>query len=388
MEPYDAYQPPFTRKILVAPLDWGMGHAARTIPLIHALRSYGNCQVLLGVSGHSGELLKAEFPSLEAVDLPALSMKYSAGRSQVLRIFFQIPRMILSVIREHYRLKKLVRVRQISAVISDNRYGLYCRKVPSILILHQLQFRFPPGVNFLSGIFSTIQAIWIKRFNQVWIPDLPGANSAAGVLSDPPAGLHHTYHIGLLSRFFYGKTGGHPVDDPYPLVALLSGPEPQRTQLEQLVEGELKQTGQRALLIRGVIGDGVMRSRGGVTRVSHMLSGELHRHLQSAGVVVCRSGYSSVMDLIALGKRAVLIPTPGQPEQEYLAAYLGQKGWFYSQHQHMFNLHEALQKVRDYFPPRVSVSGQLFRQINRLFEDLDLKKGEGQDQNRQAQTKT
>ena len=377
---------PAHKRILVAPLDWGLGHASRIIPLIHALRSYDRCEVLIGVSGKSGEFLKAEFPALETIDLPSLSVRYSGGSSQIVRIFLQIPRMILSVIQEHRRLSRLVNERGLSAVISDNRYGLYSRKIPSMLVLHQLHLRLPGVLHAWAGMFTRLQQRWISRFDQIWIPDMPGNKSLAGALSQPPARLHNTYHIGLLSRFFYGNTGRRPSGESYPLVALLSGPEPQRSMLEEMVCEQAQASGTRALVIQGVMGDGVMRAEGKITRVSHMLSVDLRRYLQLSRMVVCRSGYSSVMDMVALRKQALLIPTPGQPEQEYLAEYLQQKGWFLYQRQDHFHLEEALRQVNDYFPPRIPVSEQLFRRINRLFEWLE--QDESEDQNNQPQTKT
>ena len=365
------------KKILVAPLDWGLGHASRLVPLIETLRSYERCEILLGVSGRSGEFLKAEFPGLRTIPLPSLAVRYSASSSQILWMILQIPRMILSVIKEHLRLRKLVDEYDLSAVISDNRYGLYCRKIPSILVIHQLRLQLPGGLQGWARKFTRLQQRWIRRFDQIWIPDLPGDRSAAGMLSQPPGDLPNTYHIGLLSRFFYGYKGHGSAGASYPLLALLSGPEPQRSKLEELISRQIEVSGMRALIVQGVMGDGVMRTEGSITRVSHMVGDDLHRYLQSAGVVVCRSGYSSVMDLIALRKQALLIPTPGQPEQEYLADYLREKGWFFYQPQHLLQLEEALRQVNDYFPPRIAVSEHLFRRINQLFERL--KQGEGEE---------
>jgi len=356
------------------------------IPLIYALQGYGRCEVLLGVSGRGGALLKAEFPNLQAVELPSLSVKYSSGSSQIHRLILQIPSMLGSVIREHRRLRRLVDQYNLAAVISDNRYGMYCRKVPSMLIIHQLQFQLPRRINAWAGMLSRLQRLWISRFDQVWIPDMPGNKSIAGFLSQPPAHLHNSFHIGLLSRFYYGNRSQRPVAEYYPLLVLLSGPEPQRSKLETRICEQIRASGMRALLIQGVMGDGVWRTEGLITRVSHMLTNDLNRYVQAAGLVICRSGYSTVMDLIALRKQALLVPTPGQPEQEYLARYLQQKGWFFYQPQNQINIEEALRQVRACFPPRVPVSENLFRRINRLFEQL--KQGEGEDQNSQTQTKT
>ena len=200
-----------THRILVAPLDWGLGHATRVIPLIRALQGYGHYQVVLGVSGASGRFLEAEFPELERIELAAATIRYSRSSSQVWAMALQIPRLIISVFREHQQLKHIVETHGISAVISDNRYGLYLKGVPSVLILHQLNLLFPRGLNFWARILTWLQHHWIRRFDQVWVPDLQGDKSVAGWLSAAPHHLRHVYHIGLLSRFFYGSSRALPM---------------------------------------------------------------------------------------------------------------------------------------------------------------------------------
>ena len=368
------------QKILVAPLDWGWGHASRVIPLVWALQGYARCEVVLGISGMSGRMLASEFPGLTKVALPMPVVRYARGSSQVLKILLQLPRLFFGVLREHRALKKAVIRHGISAVISDNRYGLYSHQVPSVLMLHQVRMSFPGGVNLWTRVFNRMQRWWMRRFDQVWIPDLPGEKAVAGFMSAAPPGMKEVHHIGLLSRFFYGSQAHPQTDIAVHLLVVLSGPEPQRSRLEALLNPQLEELGVPAMLVRGVMGDGIIHTRGRVSRVSHLLSSDLQQYMRSAHVVVCRSGYSSVMDLIALRKQAVLIPTPGQPEQQYLAGRMMEKGWFYARQQERLDLPASLRQVKNYFPPRVAVSGNLFERINSLF--VRLEKGEGQNEHR------
>lgn len=336
--------------------------------------------MILGISGMSGRLLASEFPGLTKVELPMPVVRYARGSSQVLKILMQLPRLFFGILREHRALKKAVSRHSISAVISDNRYGLYCRQVPSVLILHQLRMSFPGGVNLWTRVFNRMQRWWMRRFDQVWIPDLPGEKAVAGFMSAAPPGVREVHHIGLLSRFFYGSQAHRQTDLAVHLLVVLSGPEPQRSRLEELLSPQLEELGVPVMLVRGVMGDGIVHTRGRVSRVSHLLSSDLQQYMRSAHVVVCRSGYSSVMDLMALRKQALLIPTPGQPEQQYLAGRMMKKGWFYARQQEDVDLPASLRQVKNYFPPRVAVSGNLFDRINSLF--VRLEEGEGQDEHR------
>ena len=337
---------------------------------MQALLGYGECEVILGVSGTSGDFLSAQFPHLKTIAFPAPRVSYSRGRSQVLRLAVQLPGLVAHVIREHRRLKKVIARERISAVISDNRYGLFHHAIPSILIIHQVNLIFPPGLRHLGRLATRMQHRWFRKFDQVWIPDLPGTDRVAGKLSAVPGTLDHLYSVGILSRFFYGKPSAAPVAQSYDIMVILSGPEPQRSKLERIITRQLHGTGLRALLVSGLLRGRTRYTIGSVTHVSHMFSEELLSHMRSSSTILCRSGYSSIMDMLALGKTAILIPTPGQPEQEYLAEHLYEKGWFYYEPQSQFTLERALARADQYRPPRMAVSGNLFARVNWLFEAL------------------
>jgi len=357
-------------KILICPLDWGLGHAARIIPLIHALKRYGDCEIILGVSGPSGKLLKSEFPNLSTIPFPSPRIRYSRSENQVFRLLLQLPRFLVTVWKEHHLLKKMVKKHALSAVVSDHRYGLYHRSIPSVLLLHQVNLILPRSLKLAGALANYWQHRWFRRFDQVWIPDLPGNKNVAGKLSRIPPSLNHLYPVGILSRFFYGQPALARQEGLWDIVVVLSGPEPQRSKLGAIIVRQLEQLGSKALLVSGEMGPRRRHNRGNITFVSHMLSQELHQHMRASRLVVCRSGYSSVMDLLALGKKALLIPTPGQPEQEYLARHLFQLGWFYYEKQEALNLSRALTQADGYNPPRMAVSERLFERIHWLYDRL------------------
>jgi predicted glycosyltransferase len=211
---------------------------------------------------------------------------------------------------------------------------------------------------------------WFRRFDQVWIPDLPGFKNVAGQLSHIPSNLNHLYPVGMLSRFFYGQPAAARQEGLWDIVVVMSGPEPQKSKLTEIIARQLKQLNAKALLVKGVPGSRDRYRDGGITVVSYMFGEELHQQMKAARLVVCRSGYSSVMDLLALGRQAVLIPTPGQPEQEYLARHLFEMGWFYYERQQTLNLARALGKAERYIPPRMAVSDDLFKRIHWLYGRL------------------
>ena len=363
------------KKILVCPLDWGLGHAARTIPLIHALQGYDDCEIILGVSGKSGELLKSEFPQLQALPFPSPHIRYSKSRNQVFRLMVQLPRFLAVIWKEHRLLKKMVERHDLSAVISDNRYGLYHRSIPSVLLIHQVNLIMPRGMKLLERMANYWQHRWFRKFDQVWIPDLPGFKNVAGRLSHIPFKLNHLYPLGILSRFFYGQPAATQQEGLWDMVVVMSGPEPQKSMLTEMITRQLKKLGSRALLVKGEPGSRHYYEDGGITVVSHMPGDELHQQMKAAHLVVCRSGYSSVMDLLALGKQAILIPTPGQPEQEYLARHLFDMGWFYFEKQQTLNLSRARTKADGFVPPRMAVSDALFKRINWLYGKLKEQEG-------------
>ena len=356
------------KRVLIAPLDWGLGHATRCIPIIHKFLSAG-CEVVLAGSGDSLRLLCLEFPDLTSITLPAYRPEYPRSGSMVWKMTFQLPKFVRVISRENSVLKKIVEEQKIDIVISDNRYGLFHSRIPSVLITHQSNILMPQRFGWLQGMVRYFNHRQMKKFSVCWIPDFPDSNRLAGELTF--FGATHelpVMHIGILSRFMRKRDSSTV---KYQVLLILSGPEPQRTILENIVMPQLKASGLSYFVVLG-------KPRPGADPdpnvADFLTTDQLLDRLNASELVICRSGYSSVMDMAALGKKVVFIPTPGQTEQEYLARTLQEKGIAFSMAQDQFNLQYALEESRKYngFPNGVQDDNLLSQAVGKI---LALRKG-------------
>ena len=325
-------------KILVAPLNWGLGHASRCVPLIHRLLDEGH-EVVIGGDGMSFTLLRKHFPKLRYVYLAPLNIHYSRSGNQTWAMLKAIPRLLLWRSKDRMMLKAILQEEHFDQVISDNRPGLHNEQVECIYITHQLHVKLSKVLRWAEAIASRIHARMYTRFNKVWVPDYEDINhSLAGELSHPSNLRRYSkktafQYIGPLSRFHSSITN-HPSPINYEVVAVLSGLEPQRTLLEQELIERYSGKEERVLIVQGLVNHPNTRiKRGNLTIVPSMADAELVPALLNARHIIARSGYSTIMDLEALRLLSVgnnkplpvhieLIPTPGQPEQEYLAVWL------------------------------------------------------------------
>ncbi|MEK6780500.1 MAG: glycosyltransferase [Bacteroidota bacterium] len=304
------------RKVLVAPFDWGLGHATRSIPIIRELQRR-DCEVLIASSGDALVLLKKEFPSIQSFELPSYRATYSRYFPLIFKVFFQLPKFLVVIAKEHHAIERIVKQQQVHFLISDNRYGCWTKLVPTVFITHQINIQMPFALQWIQAIVNFFNHRQIRKFNHCWIPDFP-ENRLTGKLTEP--GNVSVKFIGMLSRFNKVNTDVAPA---YDYLALVSGPEPQRTIFERKVRLCFSEVEGRKIVVRGLPGlvEEIV-SLGDLDEVSHLTADELQRIIEQSRLVICRSGYSSIMDVAALGKRALLIPTPGQTEQEYLGAEL------------------------------------------------------------------
>ena len=339
--------PEKNQRILVAPLDWGLGHATRCIPLIRYLLQAGHT-VLLAASGAQKTLLQQEFPALPCLDLVGYNIQY-AKKGLVLALLAQGSRLLKLIAQEHRWLQQTILTHKIDVVISDNRYGLYSPSVPCILITHQLALPLPRGFGFAQGVVRPILYHFINRFAACWVPDTAEAhNSLSGKLGHPKVLPSITVHyMGWLSRFA-------PASDQqeicYKALIVLSGPEPQRTQLENLLLPQLKNTAHPIVLVRGLPGhttslEGLPAH---ITQHNHVGANELEQLFLQSKYIISRSGYSTLMDAFTLGKLCIFIPTPGQTEQEYLAKRMGEKKLALTRQQQGFMLEEVLKAAEKF----------------------------------------
>jgi uncharacterized protein (TIGR00661 family) len=303
-----------SKTVLVAPLNWGLGHATRCIPIIRGLLAE-NFTPVLASDGIALQLLQKEFPELETITLPDYQIEYAKkGKNFKLKMLKDSPRMLKAISKEKKIIKKLVKERDFCGIISDNRFGVYSKKVPSVFMTHQL--------NVLSGkttwLSSKIHQLVIKKFDECWVPDVTGKPNLSGKLGHLKNSSLPLKYIGPLSRL-------HPQELPivYDLMVMLSGPEPQRTMLEDILFEEVKHFDGNVLFVRGKVEatqDNFQFLNCDV--YNFMQSTELEKAFNESAMVLCRSGYTSVMDLAKLNKKVFFIPTPGQFEQEYLAKRL------------------------------------------------------------------
>jgi len=347
------------KTILVAPLNWGLGHAARCIPLIQELMLH-QYDVLLGSDGPSLLLLRKEFPDLPFIELPAYHIEYPKNGSFFkLKMVAAVPQIRRAIASEKKIVKKLVKEGRIDGIISDNRLGVRHKKVPSVFLTHQL--RVLSGST--SALSSKLHQNYIKKFSACWVPDVLKSPNLSGKLGHPKKLKFPVTYIGPLSRM---KKEDRAI--VYDILVLLSGPEPQRSMLEsQLVAMLLKQP-QNVLLVRGVVEDQIQTTiTDNVTMVNFMQTRELERALNESRLVISRSGYTTIMDLAALDKTAYFIPTPGQYEQEYLAKHLKDRGIIPSCRQEKFRL-EKLEEVKVYSGLSAIESEVNYARLFSLFE--------------------
>jgi len=327
-------------RILVAPLDWGLGHATRCVPIIKALITHGAVPVI-GADKGPLALLRAEFPQLEHVRIPGIVVRYGKGPSQTWAMAKQFPAMLRSVREEQLLFDRLRKDLRLDAVISDQRFGIRAGELPSVLITHQI-FPFSP---MGQAILRRINRGQIDRFDRCWIPDMPKIPGLAGELSHGHHVPGHARYLGPVSRFGDGDVPAS--SESYRVVAVISGPEPQRTIFEQEVIKQLRAVDGRHLVVSGTPGQQEERREGNIRTVPHLGAEALRNALLGAEFIVSRSGYTTLMDLHALGRSALLVPTPGQPEQEYLAKLHVAIGDHNIQRQHELDIATALQD-----PPR------------------------------------
>jgi len=326
---------PEPTRILVAPLDWGLGHATRCMPIIQELERQGVLPVLAS-AGSAAEYLQKERPELPFFKLPAYGVRYRT-HNMAYNMALQLPRILHTIWQEQRYVQRIIRSQKISAIISDNRYGAWSKAVPSVLVSHQLHLRVPYR---LGSPVNAIHRKALRRFTACWVPDEPGADSLSGSLSIPRGSLQ-LRHIGLLSRFAGSPTEKRE-EAAIEALALLSGPEPQRSILEQEILPQLREISGLCVVVGGKRGAATHWESGNIQYYSLLKADKLAPLLRRAKTVICRSGYSSLMDLAALGKQALLIPTPGQTEQLYLARRLQQQQRVVVQRQGSLRLAEGI----------------------------------------------
>jgi hypothetical protein len=326
---------------LFTPLDWGLGHTTRCIPLIRQFLEHGHL-VTVAVSEPHNLLIREAFPDVEILKLEGYKVKYAKNpRFFPIKMALQFPKILLRHFRDRLWIKNLLLNRTFDIIISDNRYAMFHDQAKSIIITHQLEIK--TGKSALDKLVQGFIYKWIERFDECLIPDFEGAENLAGALSHPKTkpDLPLKY-LGPLSRFVLSDE-----KVVYDLAILISGPEPQRSLFELQMITQLQDCKKKVLLVRGLPkGKVAMKlNHPNVEVCDHLGEQELNQKILQSQYVVCRSGYSTLMDLYILRKSATIIPTPGQSEQEYLAKHLDGKYGFTSIEQKQLNLKDLLDQI-------------------------------------------
>lgn len=338
------------KTILICPLDWGLGHGSRCIPLIKAFLQQGH-QVIIAADKGPAALLKGAFPDLKHVTFPGLEIRYPENGNFAAYMMKTTPDLIRQTALEEEFVGRLVQEYGIDVVVSDNRYGARCKSVKSIFITHQLFVRGTPWTRWLEPVMKQMTWHYIRKFDACWVPDFESTPNLSGSLahgSDLP--LHNTRYIGPLSRFGLVSEENPEIEIP-DLLAVLSGPEPQRSMLEKIIVEQSIQYNIRTTIIQGKPGEGASTIEKGIQKIPHLSDGKLKYLLKRCSKLICRSGYSTLMDIQHTGTPALLIPTPGQTEQEYLARLYAERGWYSWRSQKALDLKRDLAGVREYHPP-------------------------------------
>ncbi len=290
-------------------------------------------------------ILKKEFPNIEYIPLKGYRIKYPKnGMFFVLKIISQIPKILRAIYNENRWLKTQLKDRRWDLIISDNRYGLYTKKTKTVFITHQLHIISGFG-NIPDTLLQRIVYNKINKFNMCWIPDVQDeVYNIGGKLSHPIEKPHHTKFIGPLSRLEIISTQANG-----PILILLSGPEPQRTVFENILLKQLNRIqNEKIIFVRGLPESTTkIKDEVGVQFINFIDVNSLSRIMSEASLVICRSGYSTIMDLIKLNKKALLIATPGQSEQLYLAYHLQEMHRFIARSQETVSLAEDIKTCRN-----------------------------------------
>jgi UDP-N-acetylglucosamine:LPS N-acetylglucosamine transferase len=321
------------KRIFVAVLNWGLGHATRSVPLIKELQLQG-AEPIIGSDGEAADFLKGFFPELQYVEMPSYKVRYE-NNDMYLNMAKQLPSLLWTLQKERSFIRQIIEKYKIQGIISDNRYAVSSNEIPSVFLGHQLNIRISNF--FVSKLINYLNHQFLSKFGKIWVPDFEDDNNLSAELS---SGFKHNAlsFIGSLSRLNTEVSS----NTTYKIVAVLSGPEPQRTYFEDILTSKLRALDIPSLLVRGIVKTGADKKIGQLSIKNFANEEELASLIKGAELYIARSGYSTLMDLAKIGSGALLlVPTPGQTEQEYLANRLRIKNSALVQQQHKLDIQLA-----------------------------------------------
>jgi hypothetical protein len=323
-------------RILICPLDWGMGHTTRMLPIASELLREGH-EVVFGGSERQLALVKNDLPAAGTLIFAGFTTRYSKVLPMYLYTLFRVPAFITALIREHRQLKSVLSSGGFDMVISDNRMGLWNKSVKTIYITHMLRIPMPLMLRFLEPIGVWIHRQFINKYDECHIPDSEGESNLSGRLAHKVRLPNNARYTGILSKFSICK----PEDIVLPQklahlhnrtysVLILSGPEPQRGLLRKTISSGWHNRDEPLVILEGNPSDETtITVSDRIISVSHLTPAAMAAVIMESNEIFSRSGYTTIMELASLNRldiRATLIATPGQTEQEYLSRYISNTG--------------------------------------------------------------
>ena len=345
------------KNILVCPLDWGLGHATRMVPVINELIAQG-ANVILAGDNRPLDFLMRYYPENTVIKLEGFSPVYPEKGSMAWQLIKSVPDMIISSKVARKSLQNIIRSYNIHAIISDNRYELCGSDVPSIFVTHQLNIQ-TRGLQYIAKpVINSVLTYFLNKFDEIWVPDSPD-HTFSGILSSTSKYKGKIHYVGTLSRFSNIPENN---DEEYDILAIMSGPEPQRSLFERIISQQALETDKKVAILQGKPGYGSRRIVDNITFIPHTDDEDFAMLINNSKVIISRPGYSTLMDLAVFGKSGIFIPTPGQTEQEYLASKLHKEGRAVSYSQDQFDLKYALSEFNN------------MKGVKQRFDDSILKK--------------
>lgn len=381
-------------KILVAPLDWGLGHATRCVPIVKEFLRQG-AEVELAVVKANAGFFREVFPELRQRVAPGYNVVYPKYGFNMALWLLKNSAHLNAVMRYEKRYaEEMVERHGYDVLFSDNRFAFFSKKAYSVYMTHQRRIAFPPAVAALEGVGVRWHRARMRNFDEVWVPDVEAAPGYAGALSHLPAlrGAENTpkvKFVGPLSRFdeVAGslKTSGLDAGElpagnkcagKYRVVAVISGVEPARTQFENRLRDILRDVPGNHLMILGKPQAPRRHwTEGNIEFVTHLSTGDFANAVRNADWVISRGGYSTVMDMAYLGAKCVFVPTPGQYEQVVLARDLATAGYAVSIPANRLSVESLLGAFKNNVAlPRPESSGVLENAVKDLFSRVGDKR--------------
>lgn len=336
------------KNVLICPLDWGLGHTSRIIPIIKKIQKKGH-KIFISCSKTQQHFFINEISNYTWIPTASPQIKYNYKRLKLKDLFKLIPIIFKGIKKDKIKIEQWIKKYNIDLIISDNRYGCYSSKVYSVIITHQIKVKLPQIIKWAELIIHKKIKKLLNRFDRCWIPDVAETPNFAGDLSHKFLINGKFAFIGLLSRFdLHNKMND---DNVYSneVLGIVSGPEPQRTKFAQILLTQMIKLNKPCILVLGNFSTQQTKIKEkNVTIYSYMNTQELYKAIQSSKYIIARSGYSTIMDLICLKRSAILVPTPGQTEQEYLAKYYQSRKMFVIANQNTLNIKDAIAHLSVY----------------------------------------